>query len=95
MAAYVATQTNNLIGTLTNGVKLCMSTYTIGGAGTDAQSAYEPNLQRVLAAMPCESSSTVAGIGAWTYHATTRNGITFTPAASNADNVWKILWIGF
>jgi hypothetical protein len=95
MAAYVATQTNQLIGTLTNGVKLCMSSYTIAGVGEDAQSAYIPQLQRIYAAMPCESSSTVAGIGAWTYHATLRNGITYTPAASNDGNVFKILWFGF
>ena len=33
MAAYTATQANEVIGTLTNGVKLVMTTYGIAGVG--------------------------------------------------------------
>jgi hypothetical protein len=95
MAAYTATQTNEIIGTLTNGVKLCMTSYTIAGVGTDAANASIPQMQRMLQAIPCESTSAVAGIGAWTHHATTFNALTYTPAASNDGNIWKILWFGF
>jgi len=95
MAAYTATQTNEVIGTLTNGVKLVMTTYGISGVGTDAANASIPPLRRVLAMVPCEEDSTVAGIGAWTQHATLLHTLTFTPAASNDGNNWKILTFGF
>ena len=45
--------------------------------------------------IPCEEDSTVAGIGAWTQHATLLHTLTFTPAASNDGNNWRILTFGF
>jgi hypothetical protein len=95
MAAYTPTQTDEIVGTLTNGVKLVMTSYSISGVGTDAATVSIPQIRRLVAAMPCESSSAVAGIGAWTYHATTRNALTHTPAASNDGNIFKILSFGF
>lgn len=97
MAAFTFTQTDNVIGTLTNGLKIVITDVTVADAGTGAGSNVKIKpLQRVIKFLPAGTKTTgTGGIIAWTSHATELATVSGNAAGDDTNGVVSILSFGF
>lgn len=96
MAAFTFTQTDNVIGTLTNGMKVVSTTVTFTSAGTGATTVYVKPLQRIVGFLSGGHKTIVVGTFlAITAHATIPNAISITPTATNDTGVEEIISFGY
>jgi hypothetical protein len=96
MAVFTFTQTDKVLGTLTNGMKLVETVVLITSAdnGT-ATPIYIKPLHRVVKFIATTRDLVAVDIMAWAAGTTILNTIEGTPAASLDANVYTILSFGY
>lgn len=97
MAAFTFTQTDYVIGTLTNGMKVVSTTVTFTSTGaTTATPVTVKPLRKIIHFLPAGTKTTGSGgIVAWALSTTTQNIINGTPAASNNAGVVELISFGY
>jgi hypothetical protein len=110
MAVFTYTQTDALLGTLTNGRKIVQSVFTVTSAGTTATTVYPGGANLKGGTGVAATGGTLGGglnhIIAWCpswrsivsgqvkFAASGKNGITVTPAATIDGLTFAILAVG-
>lgn len=96
MAAFTFTQTDKVLGTLTNGMKLVETLVTITSVGaTTATPITIKPLRRVQTFIAASKTITAGGIVEWAADATVLNVINATPAASANTDVFVVYSFGY
>jgi hypothetical protein len=95
MAVFAYTQTDNIIGTLTNGMKLVSTTVTVTDANVDATTITVKPLERIIGFSVGTKKHVVGAFMDWNIHATTPNAVQGNPAASANTAVIEILSFGY
>lgn len=96
MAAFTSTQTDKVLGTLTNGMKLVETVVTVTSAGaTTATPITISPLKRVIKFIAASKTIATGGIMAWAAHATLLNAVNATPAASADTDIFVIYSFGY
>ena len=96
MAAFTWTQTDKVLGTLTNGMKVVETVVSITSAGatTDTAITISP-LKRVVKFIAGSKTISTGGIVAYSAHATLLNKIYMKPAASANTDLFTIISFGY
>jgi hypothetical protein len=91
------TQTDAVIGTLTNGMKVVSTTVTFTNADTGvATTVYVKPLVRIIGFISAGNKLPVASaFNVWAAHATIPNGLTVTPTASTNTGITEIISFGY
>jgi hypothetical protein len=96
MAAFTFTQTDKVIGTLTNGMKVVETVVTVTSVGaTTATPVYIKPLQRVVRFIAATREVTAGGIMKWAAGTTLLNTVEGTPAASANGDIFTIISFGY
>jgi len=96
MAAFTWTQTDTVLGTLTNGMKVVETVVTVTSIGaTTATAITIKPLRKVIKFIAGSKTIATGGIMAYAAHATLLNKINMTPAASANTDVFTIISFGY
>jgi hypothetical protein len=99
MAADVVhyTQTDAVIGTLTNGMKVVSTTVTFTNADTAvATTVYVKPLVRIIGFLSAGNKKPIASaFNVWAKHATIVNAVTVTPTATTDTGITEIISFGY
>ena len=93
MATFTSTQTDTVMGKLTNGRKLVLTVVTIADAGVEATTITVKPLTKIIAWVPGWRNSDAKDF-IFADQGTIRNQITVTPSADATDAVLEILSVG-